>query len=109
MKRLKTIYSLTAVSLFCILLSSCQEPFGRSGVVIDRDTNEPIEGVEIDIYMKAQVRDSLKQNVFTDKNGHFSISEKRDADQLFQLWKKGYIGHVNSLKNVGDTFMMEKE
>jgi len=89
-------------------MQSCKEPIERSGVVVDRDTNEPIEGVSIDIYMKYQKRDSLQQKIITDKNGHFTITEKRDINEMFQLEKVGYIGHVNSLKIKDDTIRMEK-
>ncbi|MGB0431283.1 MAG: hypothetical protein ACPGLV_12480 [Bacteroidia bacterium] len=109
MKRLKTIYRLNAVFLFCILLTNSQNSIERSGVVVDKETNEPIEGVEIDIYMKTQKRDSLKQEVLTDKKGRFRINEKRDEDLMFQLRKAGYIGFVNSLEIEGDSVRMEKE
>ncbi|MFY0674638.1 MAG: hypothetical protein JXQ87_14660 [Bacteroidia bacterium] len=78
-------------------------------VVVDSETNKPVEGVEIDIYMKTQKRDSLKQDIFTDENGNFTILEKRDADQMFQLIKAGYIGHVNTLNIKGDTIKLELE
>jgi 5-hydroxyisourate hydrolase-like protein (transthyretin family) len=78
-------------------------------VVVDSDTNKPLEGVEIDIYMKTQKRDSLKKNVITDENGYFLITEKRDTTQLFQLKKAGYLGLVNSLNTKGDTIKLERE
>lgn len=109
MKRPKINHGLAILIFSLFLLASCKEPIERSGVVVDGDTQQPIEGVEIDIYMKYQKRDSLKQDVITDKNGHFTISEKHDIDQMFQLRKPGYIGFVSSLKAKGDTIRMEKE
>ena len=92
-----------------LLLGSCTEPFERSGIVVDRITRQPIEGVSIDIYMKGQRRDSLKEKVFTDKNGYFITKEKRDADESFLFMKKGYIGYTSSLSAKNDTIDMIRE
>ena len=87
----------------------CTQKIERSGIVVDRETNLPIAGVSIDFYLKHQTRDSLKQKVVTDQKGHFYISEKVNETQLFQVYKEGYIGHVNSLAVKNDTITLERD
>jgi len=90
--------------IFLILfLTSCSNPIERSGVVIDENTKEPIEGVYIDISMKTQRRDSLKEKVFTDSNGYFHIKEKRDIGLFFTLEKSGYGYFTSTLSTPNDT------
>ncbi|MCR9289601.1 MAG: carboxypeptidase-like regulatory domain-containing protein [Bacteroidetes bacterium] len=107
-KNLKTSI-LWKMILILFTLAGCNHPIERSGIVVDRQTKEPLQGVTIDIYLKTQRRDSLKEKVFTDSNGHFYIREKRDEDLLFLLQKNGYIGHVNSLSIINDTIKLERE
>ena len=87
---------------------ACTEKIERRGVVVDQSTNKPLMGISIEIYLKYQRRDSLKEKVVTDKNGRFYIKEKIDKEQLFQLRKDGYIGHVNSLSIEHNTILLER-
>ncbi|MFN3315183.1 MAG: hypothetical protein ACK40K_00055 [Raineya sp.] len=91
-----------------IFLASCQNSFERKGVVLDKQTQKPIEGVSVEIYMKTQRRDSLKEKVLTDKQGYFWVKENIKADKLFVLEKEGYIGFVSSLEKPNDTIFLEK-
>lgn len=102
--------SATCILAFTLLiLSGCGKKIERKGVVVDELTNEPLEGVTIDIYMKSQKRDSLKEKVYTDNNGYFFMDEKRSTGQSFLIYKEGYIGHVSSLTVENDTIRLEKE
>jgi 5-hydroxyisourate hydrolase-like protein (transthyretin family) len=91
-----------------VVFSGCENAFVRSGYVVDKQTKEPIEGVLVEIYMKSQMKDSLKEKVFTNENGYFQIDEKRDKNTTFILEKAGYIGYVNSLIQNNDTIFLEK-
>ncbi len=101
--------SISGIIIFTFfIMIGCTEKIERSGIVVDRNTNEPLEGVSIDLYLKYQRRDSLKDNVFTDEKGYFYITEKIDEDELFQLRMDGYIGHVSSLSIENDTIKLER-
>lgn len=103
------MHKATFLSFFLIFLAGCHQQIERSGTVVDRETNEAISGAEIDIYLRYQTGDSLKQKVFTDKYGRFFISEKRNEGLLFDVQKEGYIGFVSSLAEAGDTIRLEKQ
>ena len=107
--RTPTLTSTLLLLFVCFSFMGCNPDIERSGYVVDKETLEPIENVSIDIYMKHQKRDSLQQKVFTNYEGYFSISEKRGENQMFQLYKEGYIGFVNSLSVKMDTIKLEKE
>ena len=109
MKPSSKISPLWLVVFTLFALVSCNNPIERSGIIIDRETFKPLQNVSIDIYMKTQKRDSLKEKVFTDSNGHFFIREKRNKDQLFLVQKDGYISYTNSLSIGNDTIKLEKE
>jgi uncharacterized lipoprotein YajG len=96
------------IILSTILFVGCDQKIERSGVVVDKLTNEPIPNVSIEIYLKNQRRDSLIKKVFTDRNGYFHITEKRSKGQLFELNKIGYISHVNSLSVENDTIELKR-
>ena len=87
----------------------CTEKIERSGIVVDRNTNEPVKGVSIEIYLKHQRRDSLKEKVITDKRGQFYISERIDKEELFELRKDGYIGFVSTLSIENGTIKLERD
>lgn len=107
-KKLKIL--IIGKSIFMLfILAGCSNPIERSGVVIDKQTKEPIQDVSVEIYMKNQKRDSLKEKVFTDANGHFHIKEKRDEDLLFLLYKNGYIGYTSSISIPNDTIIFERD
>jgi hypothetical protein len=89
-------------------LSGCINRIERSGVVVDHETNEALEGVNIEIYLKDQRRDSLKQKVYTDKTGHFRVEEKRSKGLLFELHKSGYMHYTSSLSGKNDTIKLER-
>jgi hypothetical protein len=101
-------FLLTVIITFTLHFISCKKSFERTGVVVDRNSNVPLENVSIEIYLKNQVKDSLKTRVITDQKGYFLVNEKRPSDQLFILEKGGYISYVSSLKKPGDTIRMEK-
>lgn len=107
-KNLKTSL-LWKISFILFTLVGCNNPIERSGIVIDKQTKEPLQNVSIEIYLKTQRRDSLNEKVFTDRNGHFHIREERDEGQLFILQKSGYISHTNSLSTVNDTIKLERD
>ncbi len=81
----------------------------RSGVVIDKETGEPLAGVQIENY-RAFADDKLALNpkVVTDKNGHFHIKQKINIKTLFSLDLEGYYGYVSRLPKQGDTIKLEK-
>ncbi len=108
MKKNSRIPFLSMIVLTLFALSGCNNPIERKGIVVDRQTNAPLQDVSIEIYLSVQRRDSLKEKVFTDSKGHFHIKEKRDDDQLFVLRKSGYIGHTSSLSNANDTIELER-
>lgn len=87
----------------------CENKIERSGIVVDQQSNEPLENVSIEIYLKHQSRDSLVEKVFTDHKGYFFIGEKRDRDLLFELRKSGYIDFVSSLSVANDTIRLERD
>ncbi len=91
-----------------LVLASCQNSFERKGIVVDAQTKKPIEGASVDIYMKTQKRDSLKEKVFTDNTGYFFVEEKRKKEQLFIIEKEGYMGFVSSLTKPNDTILLER-
>ena len=95
------------LSVFLILVG-CDNRIERSGFVIDETTKEPIEGVTIEVYLKAQKGDSLTEKIFTDSTGYFHISEKRDKDVLFEINKRGYISQIHSLSIANDTIRLER-
>lgn len=107
----RELYQPILLSIIFIIFTfaGCTQKIERRGIVVDRDTNEPLKDVAIEIYMKHQRGDSLKEKVSTDKNGHFYIGEKRDKDLLFELSKSGYISFVSSLSDENDTIELEKE
>ena len=90
---------------FC---TGCTEVFERSGIVVEEESNAPLEGVSIELYLKEQKGDSLTSKVFTDNNGHFYISETHNKDRLFQLSKPGFIDYVGTLSANNDTIKLER-
>jgi len=96
------------ITISFLALAGCNNQIERKGVVIDKVTKEPMQNVSIDIYMKSQKRDSLKDDVFTDSIGHYHIKEKREVDQLFLVYKTGYVGFTSSLSILNDTIRMER-
>lgn len=81
----------------------------RSGVVIDKETGEPLEGVRIENYRAFSNRElALHPEVTTDKNGHFHIKQKINENTQFSLDLEGYIGYVSELPKQGDTIRLEK-
>lgn len=108
MKHILNISITLIIILVLFELVACTTKIERSGVVVDHGTNEPLEGVLIDIYLKHQRRDSLKEKVYTDHKGHFYIREKWSEGSLFELHKSGYISHVNTLSTENDTIKLER-
>lgn len=81
----------------------------RSGVVIDKETSKPLEGVKIENYRAFSNRElALNPEVTTDKNGYFHIKQKINENTLFSLDLDGYYGFVNKLPKQGDTIRLEK-
>ncbi len=81
----------------------------RSGVVIDKETGKPLEGVPIERhsgYMDDKL--ALNPKVVTDKNGHFSIKQKISKNALFVFSLEGYYGYTSSLQKQGDTIKLER-
>lgn len=87
----------------------CNNAIERSGYVLDNTTRLPLEGVSVDIDMKAQRKDSLAVPVFTNEKGYFHIQEKRGKDIQFLVYKEGYIGFTSALSVPNDTIYLEKE
>lgn len=94
--------------MWMLAISGCENAFERNGYVVDKATRLPLEGVSVDIYLKAQAKDSLKEKVLTDQNGYFHITEKRSKHTTFLLEKTGYTGYVSSLADKQDTVFLEK-
>lgn len=81
----------------------------RSGVVIDKETGIPLEGVKIENYRAFSNRElALNPAITTDKNGHFHIKHKINENTQFSLDLEGYIGYVSELSKQGDTIKLEK-
>lgn len=81
----------------------------RSGVVIDKETGEPLEGVRIENYRAFSNRElALHPGVTTGKNGYFHINQKINENTQFSLDLEGYIGYVSELPKQGDTIRLEK-
>lgn len=81
----------------------------RSGVVIDKETGKPLEGVPIELH-SGYINDKLILNpkVVTDKDGHFSIKQKISKNALFVFSLEGYYGYTSSLQKQGDTIKLER-
>lgn len=81
----------------------------RSGVVLDKETGEPLEGVRIENYRAFSNRKlALNPEVTTDKNGYFHIKQKINESTQFSLDLEGYIGYVSELPKQVDTIRLEK-
>ena len=107
---MKTI-SRKPITLFLVLLMlsvmGCNPKIERKGVVLSQEDGKPLAGVRIDVYLKSVTDDSLATPVYTDNNGHFSITEKRSKNQDFLIEKEGYVGVVSTLSNGYDTVYLE--
>ncbi len=95
--------------LFFILLPfifySCNCHTEANGIVVDRITKQPLENVEVSIYLSMIHNDSLKIPVFTDKNGRYKVSHDYCSDYMIDFYKEGYIGWVASVKENDSIFL----
>ncbi|MEZ4932819.1 MAG: hypothetical protein R2788_11955 [Saprospiraceae bacterium] len=106
---MKAVFPFFPISIFLVLIiAGCDHDIERSGVVVDSQTQEPIPGVSVDIYLKDQSGDSLMTKVYTDANGYFHVGEKHSEGKFFLLYKEGYIGFVSKLSVANDTISLEK-
>jgi|GEM_PF-5009552 len=81
----------------------------RSGVVIDKETGKPLEGVRIENYRAFSNSEfALNPAITTDKNGYFHIKQKINENTQFSLDLESYIGYVSELSKQGDTIKLEK-
>lgn len=103
-------YVIYLLSIFTLVTfsTSCSPKTERKGVVIDRQTRQPLAGVAIELYRSSVTGDTLRQKVVTDSNGRFHIQEARSAGTTFLLSKEGYIDLTSSLPAGTDTVEMER-
>ncbi len=81
----------------------------RSGVVIDKETGKPLEGVRIENYRAFSNSEfALNPAITTDKNGYFHSKQQINENTQFSLDLEGYIGYVSKLPKQGDTIRLEK-
>lgn len=92
--------------LFVIVLCSCDCHRKGNGIVIDRQTNQPLENVEVKIYLASIHKDSLQNPVFTDKNGKYKFVHNYCKDYMINFHKEGYNSFVTSIKE-NDTIYLE--
>ena len=79
--------------LFLLLLSPVQGAvfsggvektgLGTGSMILDADTNQPVENVKITIPQK-------NFKTFTDENGRFTLSTKTDSPMIMSIEKEGY-------------------
>jgi hypothetical protein len=95
--------------LFFILLTfvfcSCDCHTEGNGIVVDRITKQPVENVEISIYLSTVHRDSLNKPIFTDKNGLYKITHNYCSDYMIDFYKEGYYGFVTSVRTNDSIFL----
>jgi len=97
------------VLLLPVLASGCNTISERSGVVLDRETEKPIEGVSVEIHLGHLKNNELKNEVVTNKNGEFEIKEERGADVLFSFVKEGYIVFTTTITEPGQEILLERD
>ena len=94
---------------FFVLLTSifysCDCHTEANGIVIDYKTKQPLENVEVGIYLSTVHGDSLKTPIFTDKNGRYKLSHKYCSDYMIDFYKEGYYGFVTSVKTNDSIFL----
>ncbi|WP_291728459.1 hypothetical protein [Bernardetia sp.] len=93
-------------SVYIFLSTSCDCHTESTGVVLDRTTRQPLENVEVSIYLSTVHKDSLKTPVFTNKNGVYKLTHEYCSDYMIDFDKEGYIGFVTSPKE-NDTIYLE--
>ncbi|WP_338764876.1 hypothetical protein WAF17_00515 [Bernardetia sp. ABR2-2B] len=89
------------IFIFC----GCDCHTEANGIVVDRITNQPLEGVQVSIYLSTIHKDSLKNPVFTDKNGAYNLSHDYCTDYMIDFHKEGYVGWVTSVKENDSVFL----
>lgn len=89
------------------LLAGCNCDHQGSGWVVDRTTGQPLEKVEVSIYLSTVHDDSLPRRVYTDADGHFALSHTYCTNYMIDFYKEGFIGHVTHLPQ-GDTIYLER-
>lgn len=87
------------------ILCSCDCHTEANGIVVDEITKQPLENVEVSIYLSTIHRDSLKTPIFTDKNGKYKLSHDYCSDYMIDFYKEGYSGFVTSVKTNDSIFL----
>jgi hypothetical protein len=58
---------------FLLVASSCQKTISGNGVVMDKDSGLPLQGVSIDAYLEHPSPDTYQMRTETDSNGVYFV------------------------------------
>ncbi|WP_338813540.1 hypothetical protein V9L05_19325 [Bernardetia sp. Wsw4-3y2] len=92
--------------LFAFIFCSCDCHTEANGIVMDSQTKQPLENVEVSIYLSMIHKDSLKTPIFTDKNGIYKLAHDYCSDYMIDFYKEGYVSWTSSVKE-NDTIYLE--
>lgn len=107
---------LTGIILaLCLLIMSCDCIRDGSGVVVDSNTNQPIDSVLVKSYIGKVREKSFEREMLTDTSGNFTGGTGMTGggfggcpDLVMQFSKKGYI--TRTVKNPRNaTIKLDKE
>jgi hypothetical protein len=92
MKEIKSLILLTSIIVFFGSISNLSAGISSriEGVIVDRDTNQPIEGARVVLYLDNREYKSTK----TDKKGYFKFEQRQviaGQEYYIQCSAKGYI------------------
>ncbi|MCB9034669.1 MAG: hypothetical protein H6553_12585 [Chitinophagales bacterium] len=103
---LKLSISKIIILLFTICtISSCDKTREGNGIVLDSVTKQPLDSVNVDIYLMSIHNDSLFPKVYTNAKGEYHVKHEHGR-KMVQFSKEGYIGYVADLRK-NDTIYME--
>jgi hypothetical protein len=93
--------------LFLVFLAGCDAVQEKSGIVLNSDTRQPLEGVAISKYEKADSTNNYTKRIYSDKNGQFEYRGIGGSNS-FELYfiKEGF--KIKKIENNdSDTILLE--
>lgn len=100
-------YRIILILLLGLTFTACTEKIKEgNGIVLDSVTKQPIDSVNVDIYLNSVHDDSLFPKVYTDATGKYNVKYEFNREMI-HFTKEGYISFVTKLRK-NDTIYLEE-